>query len=270
MDIYSSPTFEEECIVIESDDEEEKADDETEGDNVETEVTDREHTIVISDSEETTELQTYEMDNMNSPQIVENPLYCDVDLSKEEDEEKEFKNDHLVQRLKKKLLQAKSMKEAQSLETLIQKRKEKILNGLKQPEPAKSGTRDENQFRIQNSNISFRIRGTEKQNNLWIFPPNKKSEKIKDVSDFIDKECERVRAENRSKDNSEKELKESLEKMKEDLKKRRKRRPDQTFSQQRPKTTVKVAKRIIDTVLQGPSYKNKVNFFMSIISILTS
>ena len=102
---------EDDCIIIEDSDEDAGEEKNTK------------EVFVISDSEETNDVsplkswKPFYQENAN----LENPMYCEDDLTKSEESE-ELEKDVLLQRLKKKLLQAKSLKEQQSLENLIEKR----------------------------------------------------------------------------------------------------------------------------------------------------
>ena len=94
--------MEDDCIIIEDTDEEADAGDK-----------DRKEVFVISDSEETNDVPTLESrEPLNQDNNLENPMYCEDDLTKSEESE-ELQKDVLLQRLKKKLLQAKSLKEQQ-------------------------------------------------------------------------------------------------------------------------------------------------------------
>ena len=136
--------MEDDCIIIEDSDEDTK------------------EVFVISDSEETNEVSSWEhlhQENAN----LENPMYCEDDLTKREESE-ELEKDVLLQRLKKKLLQARSLKEQQSLENLIQKRREKISKEKNPPPPIcpsiKARSSEQNGFHMPDPSpgVSFSIK----------------------------------------------------------------------------------------------------------------
>ena len=210
--------MEDDCIIIEDSDEE------AEGDK------DRREVFVISDSEETNDVPTLEsreplnQDNAN----LENPMYCEDDLTKSEESE-QLEKDVLLQRLKKKLLQAKSLKEQQSLENLIQKRREKISkeknvtpisssskprsserSGFHMPNPSSPGV----SFSIKNGSAkpAFKDRAAQQQGGaFWSLQGER------DVRDLFE-------GGKRFSDKDEKELKESLQSMQSELEEKSARR----------------------------------------------
>ena len=196
--------MEDECIIIEDSDEDTK------------------EVFVISDSEETNEVSSWKhlhQENAN----LENPMYCEDDLTKSEESE-ELEKDVLLQRLKKKLLQARSLKEQQSLENLIQKRREKISKEKNPPPPIcpriKARSSEPNGFHMPDpsSGVSFSIkngatktkiqdRGAQQQGGggaFWSFQGER------DVRDLFE-------GGKRFSDKDEKELKESLKSMQSEL-----------------------------------------------------
>ena len=224
--------MEDDCIIIEDSDEEaEKG-------------KDRKEVFVISDSEETNNVPTLEsrepLDQENA--VLENPMYCEDDLTKREESE-ELEKDVLLQRLKKKLLQAKSLKEQQSLENLIQKRREKILkeknvppicqssskpssderNGFHMPYPSSPGV----SFSIKNGTAESESKGQQQGGAFWSLQGER------DVRDLFE-------GGKRFSDKDEKELKESLQSMQSDLEEksaRRRRREDGKGGNSRSQTS---------------------------------
>lgn len=154
----------------------------------------------------------------SDPNIVENPMYCDEDLTKEEDSE-EKEADGLLQRLKKKLLLAKSLKEQQSLETLIKKRREKVSSDkTKQPEYVKRNKPVEDEhYTLPDPGNPFRIQDTSDHHNFWSAASG--VQRDREATDFLGG-SERLRAENRHSDQHEKELKESITNMETEMKKK--------------------------------------------------
>ena len=146
---------------------------------------------------------------------LENPMYNEDDLKKTEPTE-ELEGDVLLQRLKKKLLAARSLKEQQSLENLIEKRREKISKGTGEPPPALSSSSrarltENNGFYISDQSPGFRIKNPSKPETLnsnsqqggafWSL-----HERERDMGDLFE-------AGRRFSDKDEKELKEKLQSM---------------------------------------------------------
>ena len=191
--------MEDDCILIEDSDEEAGGGQDTK------------EVFVISDSE----------DYAGS---MENPMYREDELTQKEESE-ELEKDVLLQRLKKKLLQAKSLKEQQSLENLIQKRREKISKDANlPPNPSKAKSSDDRSgFHMPDPNpgVSFSIknhakpeikdRGSQHSGAFWSLQGER------DVRDLFD-------GGKRFSDKDEKELKESLESMQSELKEKSARR----------------------------------------------
>ena len=104
--------------------------------------------VISSDSDDSNDVYASKPEKADTS--LENPMYNKDDLKKTEPTE-ELEGDVLLQRLKKKLLAARSLKEQQSLENLIQKRREKISKGT-EPPPAISSS---NKARLTENNEFF-------------------------------------------------------------------------------------------------------------------
>ena len=201
--------MEDDCILIEDSDEEAGGGQDTK------------EVFVISDSEEADDVLTRKPDNGGS---MENPMYREDELTQKEESE-ELEKDVLLQRLKRKLLQAKSLKEQQSLENLIQKRREKISKDTNlPPNPSKAKSSDDRSgFHMPDPNpgVSFSIknpakpeikdRGAQQSGAFWSLQGER------DVRDLFE-------GGKRFSDKDEKELKESLESMQSELKEKSARR----------------------------------------------
>ena len=204
--------MEDNCIIIEDSDEEPE---------------DTKEVFVISDSEEPNEVSS-QIPLHQENASLENPMYCEDDLTKREESE-ELEKDVLLQRLKKKLLQAKSLKEQQSLENLIQKRREKISKEKNPSSPScpsiKARSSEPNGFHMPDPSpgVSFSIKnGTKSKTKdraaqqqgggaFWSLQGER------DVTDLFE-------GGKRFSDKDEKELKESLQSMQSELKEKSARR----------------------------------------------
>ena len=119
--------------------------------------------VISSDSDNSNDDYASKPDKADTN--LENPMYNEDDLKKTEPTE-ELEGDVLLQRLKKKLLAARSLKEQQSLESLIKKRREKISKGT-EPSPALSSSTkarltEKNGFYISDQSPGFRIKNPSK------------------------------------------------------------------------------------------------------------
>ena len=120
--------------------------------------------VISSDSDDSND--DYSSKPEKADTNLENPMYNEDDLKKPGPTE-ELKGDVLLQRLKKKLLAARSLKEQQSLENLIQKRREKISKGTEGPPPALSNSSkarltENNGFYMSDQSPGFRIKNPSK------------------------------------------------------------------------------------------------------------
>ena len=174
----------------------------------------------------------------NEPEMVENPMFCDIDLTQGEPEEM-GESDSLIQRLTKKLAQAHSEKEKESLKTLIQKRKEKLKGGQSQPQINKP--KEERKFSMQSTGEVFGIKDTGSgQHNFWSIKSTPSKSSATYISNFIDKEGERVRAENRNKaDKHEKDLKETINNMETEIRNKEKARKGFSYQMDHNSQTIK-------------------------------
>ena len=119
--------------------------------------------VISSDSDDSND--DYSSKPEKADTNLENPMYNENDLKKTEPTE-ELEGDVLLQRLKKKLLAARSLKEQQSLENLIQKRREKILKGTEPPPALSSSNKarltENNGFYMSDQSPGFRIKNPSK------------------------------------------------------------------------------------------------------------
>ena len=119
--------------------------------------------VISSDSDDSND--DYASKPEKADTSLENPMYNKDDLKKTEPTE-ELEGDVLLQRLKKKLLAARSLKEQQSLENLIQKRREKISKGTEPPPAISSSNKarltENNEFFMSDQSPGFRIKDPSK------------------------------------------------------------------------------------------------------------
>ena len=120
--------------------------------------------VISSDSDDSND--DYASKPEKADTNLENPMYNENELKKTEPTE-ELEGDVLLQRLKNKLLAARSLKEQQSLENLIEKRREKISKGTGEPPPALSSSSKarltyNNGFYMSDQSPGFRIKNLSK------------------------------------------------------------------------------------------------------------
>ena len=123
----------------------------------------REVFVISSDSDDSND------DYASKPEKADTslgyPMYNENDLKKTEPTE-ELEGDVLLQRLKNKLLAARSLKEQQSLENLIHKRREKISKGTEPPPALSSSNKarltENNGFFMSDQSPGFRIKDPSK------------------------------------------------------------------------------------------------------------
>eukprot|EP00092_Neocalanus_flemingeri_P032419 GFUD01035258.1.p1 GENE.GFUD01035258.1~~GFUD01035258.1.p1 ORF type:complete len:313 (-),score=108.23 GFUD01035258.1:98-1036(-) len=228
----------ENCIIIED------SDDENETKNNKT----SSETIIISDTEESKQeslgLQT---ENMNVKIVLENQ-----ELVKMEENE-ELESDRLYQRLKKKLLDAKSAMEQQSLKSLMEKRREKITKEVKHPTKADPVEVEDCKFRMHDTDDSFRLKDTGggSQNSFWSLPSKSDRDEVVDVSDYI---AGNERSEIRNSDKHEKELKESIRSMETTIQKKSVGKKNYLKSLEKETTS----RHVKDRVAMDPSLRSHV------------
>ena len=192
----------------------------------------------ISDPPTAESSQVKEAHCTNEPKMVENPMFCDIDLTQGEPEEM-GESDSLIQRLTKKLAQAHSEKEKESLKTLIQKRREKLKGSQCQPQINKP--KEERKFSMQATGEVFGLKDTDSgHHNFWSVGSTSSKSSGTYISNFIDKEGERVRAENRNKaDKHEKDLKETIHNMETEIRNKEKARKGFSYQMDSNSQTIK-------------------------------